>query len=155
MKQETKIKLFKVLVSVWLIYGIWCVVADCNRPSKSPQPAPVEAKEITEVTEIPVETPIPEPDLFEKYFGSEANIARAIAQAESGNRDVISKPNWNGSRDYGRMQINSIHADKVNGDLNALLDPETNIRVAKQIRDSWQGWNAWTVFRSGKYKNYL
>jgi len=97
-----------------------------------------------------------EGDLFDKYFGDEANIARAIAQAESGMReDAISKPNWNGTRDRGIMQINDCHADKVGGNLDALLDKETNIRVAKQIRDSWESWNAWTVFRTNKYLDYL
>ena len=77
--------------------------------------------------------------------------------AENGSWSLFTKSrkNWNGTRDYGTMQINSCHSDKVNGDLNALLDEETNIRVAKQIRDSWQGWNAWTVFNRGTYKKYL
>lgn len=97
-----------------------------------------------------------EGDLFDKYFGDEANIARAIAQAESGMReDAISKPNWNGTKDYGLMQINSCHADKVGGNLDALLDAETNIKVAKQIRDSWEGFHAWTVVKTGKYKQYI
>ena len=97
-----------------------------------------------------------EGDLFDKYFGSEANIARAIAQAESGMReDAVSKPNWNGTRDRGIMQINDCHADKVDGNLDALLDKETNLKVAKQIRDSWEGWHAWTVYRTGAYNNYL
>jgi soluble lytic murein transglycosylase-like protein len=95
-------------------------------------------------------------DLFDKYFGSEANIARAIAQAESGmNAGAVSKLNWNGTRDWGVMQINSCHADKVGGNLELLKDLETNIRVAKEIRDSWSGWTAWTVYNSGEYKKYL
>ena len=95
-------------------------------------------------------------DLFDKYFGSEANIARAIAQAESGMRhDVVSRKNRNGTQDRGIMQINSCHADKVGGDLASLLDPETNIRIAKQIKDSWEGFSAWVTYNNGNYKKYL
>lgn len=43
---------------------------------------------------------------------------------------------------YGLFQIASVHAWRVNGDLNALLDPEVNVRVACQL---WHesGWIPW------------
>jgi hypothetical protein len=35
-----------------------------------------------------------------------------------------------------------------------LLDPQTNLRAAKQVKDS-SGFGAWTTFKSGKYKQFL
>lgn len=97
-----------------------------------------------------------EPDLFETYFKSEANIARAICRAESGlNAKAISKVNRDGSRDWGICQINDrAHRNKYQS-TEQLLDPEFNVKTAKQIRDSWESWNAWTVYKSGAYKKYL
>lgn len=37
---------------------------------------------------------------------------------------------------------------------NKLLDPETNIKVAKQIKDD-SGWGAWYVFNNGRYLNFM
>lgn len=44
---------------------------------------------------------------------------------------------------FGLFGVNGIHAGKVGGNLQALFDPATNIRVAYQI---WQdrGWEAWS-----------
>ena len=43
---------------------------------------------------------------------------------------------------YGLMQINAVHSRRVGGNLEALYDPETNLRVAFQIW-SEQGWSPW------------
>jgi len=95
-------------------------------------------------------------DLYDKYFGTEATLARAICTAENGTQEPgrVSKPNRNGTLDYGLCQINSIHADKVGGNLELLKDPEINIKVAKQIRDG-SGWTAWTCYKNGSYKKHL
>lgn len=77
--------------------------------------------------------------LVEKYFPpQEVNNALLTMQKESSCRsDAYSSTN-----DYGLMQINAVHADMVNGDLNALYEPETNVRVAYQIFTG-RNWNAW------------
>lgn len=81
-------------------------------------------------------------------------MALAVAKAESGlNTNAIHK-NYNGTTDFGIFQVNSIHSQKVNGNLNSLFDPETNIRIAKQIRDG-SGWGAWVAYRNKKYLLYL
>lgn len=61
---------------------------------------------------------------------------------ESGGRPNATHLNNDGSMDYGLMQINSIHRKRVGGDLNALLDPETNVRVAHDIFVE-QGFTPW------------
>lgn len=76
-------------------------------------------------------------NLFIKY-GNEYNIPavllKAIAKAESGlNPNIISKPNKNGSKDYGLMQINSIHLNKNGLTEENILDPETNIKTGAKI----------------------
>lgn len=93
-------------------------------------------------------------DLFDKYFGEEADLMRAICTAESGLKNIPSKNvNSNGTQDHGICQINDMHADKAGGVEN-LYNPEINVKVAKQIRDT-QGLTAWTVYKSGAYRKYL
>ena len=158
MKTKT-IKTLIVLSSIVLVGGLCENIAPESHTINSDDVLAYEYPDVIGLIEdtpaegLVGETPV---DLFDKYFGSEANIARAIAQAESGMRaDVVSRKNRNGTQDRGIMQINSCHADKVGGDLASLLDPETNIRIAKQIRDSWEGFNAWTTFNSKAYLAYL
>ncbi len=62
--------------------------------------------------------------------------------------------NTDGSVDYGLFQVNSIHADLVGGNLNALYDPVTNIRAAYQIYEGG-GWKAWSTFNNGRYLQFM
>jgi hypothetical protein len=105
-----------------------------------------------------VETPAPQPAPAQPAQGCEAyrnefakyswnvDMAIAICKAESnGNTNAISS-----TADRGLMQINYIHADMVGGNLNALYDPVTNIRVAASIYGG-RGWNAWSTYLNGAY----
>jgi soluble lytic murein transglycosylase-like protein len=47
------------------------------------------------------------------------------------------------SGNYGLFQINAIHAWRVAGNLRALFDPETNVRVAFDIWRDNAGWRPW------------
>ena len=85
----------------------------------------------------------------------DVNTATAIFMAESGlNPTSVSKTNRNGTRDYGVAQINSIHKGKVSGDINQLLDPETNIRVAYEIYKGRGNFSAWSAFNNKRYLKY-
>jgi soluble lytic murein transglycosylase-like protein len=44
---------------------------------------------------------------------------------------------------YGLFQINAIHAWRTGGDLAALFDPETNVRVAFDVWRDNAGWRPW------------
>jgi hypothetical protein len=149
--------------------------------SISSLPQPAQAEVIPTPTPITVSVPSPAPpevtDPFDRYFGHLAVIARAIAKAENPtgqadlvhtNRDYGSLPDkpWkrffmNGSEDYGIMQINLFwNWARVPGETKRekaawIVDPVNNISLAKEIRDDWGNFNAWTTYRSGKYKNYL
>jgi hypothetical protein len=124
-----------------------------NKNATQPILEPSNQAQVVEKPEPSVSVPVG--DMFDKYFGNQANVMRAVCQAESGlNPLAISKPNKNSSIDYGICQINSIHLAKVGGDYTKLLDLETNLSVAKQILDD-SGLNAWTTYKSGKYKQFL
>lgn len=77
--------------------------------------------------------------------------------AESGG--VASKDNAglnpDGSTDYGLMQINSVHADMVGGDLEALRDPATNIKIAYSLSHNGTDWTAWSTYNNGAYRKWL
>ena len=84
----------------------------------------------------------------------------AIALAESGGRTEAYNPRGL-DKSYGLFQVN-MHgglgpARRKEFGLKAdqeLFDPQTNVRAAKGILDS-QGLGAWSVYKSGKYKDYL
>ncbi|MDW7730778.1 MAG: transglycosylase SLT domain-containing protein [Bacillota bacterium] len=98
-----------------------------------------------EAEQSPYETVICE------VFKNECDIAVAVAKAESNlNPEVIgdrhlAKPS------IGLFQINQIWHDYSTEDL---MNPEFNIKIAKQIRDSG-GWERWTTYRTGAYLNFL
>jgi len=88
----------------------------------------------------------PEMEAIYVYFGKDIT-AYAIALAESGlNCQRVSKTN-----DYGLFQINQVHLPKFKEDKFNCWE---NARVARQIYDA-SGWNAWVVYSTGVYKNYL
>ena len=80
--------------------------------------------------------------MFKKYFGSEWQIAYEIAKLESNlNPKAVSRTN-----DIGLMQIHCpIWCKFFKVSPEDLKDPETNIRLAKVIRDR-SGWTAWTTY---------
>jgi nucleoid-associated protein YgaU len=60
---------------------------------------------------------------------------------------------------YGAMQIRSLRAHKGTGktrDEDRLLDPEFNLRSAREIRiAAGPSWRPWSTFANGAYKAYL
>lgn len=113
-------------------------------------PRDVEAREVTRG------------DLFDKYFGKDSRIIRAICKSESGLKaDSMNKTlNKDKTWDIGYCQINvDWNAKYIPGETRAekienLKNPETNVMVAKRVYDS-QGWTAWSDFKNGKYLRYL
>ena len=117
----------------------------------------VEAKPVTiqvPQVELPIAPPVPQ-DLFDKYFGSEAGIMRAICEAENGTKDPgrLSGRNKDGTYDYGLCQINTVNSKLWEGE--NIYDSDVNIKVAKKLRTSWGNFGAWTTYNSGKYLKYL
>ena len=96
------------------------------------------------------------------FSGQQAEIMAAIAMAESGGRATAHNPNAStGDNSYGLWQINMLggmgpQRRRAFGIRNneQLFDPATNARAARQVYES-QGFGAWSVYRSGAYKQYL
>ena len=89
-------------------------------------------------------------------------LMAAISFAESGGNPRAHNTNAStGDNSYGLMQINMLGA--MGPERRAafgiqsneqLFDPLTNMKAAKKIFDS-QGLGAWSVYRSGAYKQFL
>lgn len=96
------------------------------------------------------------------FTAQQARVMAAIAMAESGGRPGAFNGNAStGDESYGLWQINML------GDMGPqrrqafgissnqqLFDPMTNALAAKRVFD-WQGFNAWSVYKSGRYLDYL
>ncbi len=92
----------------------------------------------------------------------DAATASAIAMAESGGNPRAHNGNaGTGDDSYGLWQINMLGSmgpsrRKSFGITSneQLYNPMTNAKAAKKIYDG-QGWNAWSVYKSGAYKKYM
>jgi len=80
---------------------------------------------------------------------SKADIAAAVAQAESGGNPGASNKNSDGSIDRGLWQINSVH-----GSLS-VFDPAANARAAIKISSNGTNWSPWVTYNTGAYRKYL
>lgn len=80
---------------------------------------------------------------------SSANIAAAVALAESSGNPNASNNNTNGTIDRGLWQINSIH-----GALST-FDPLGNARAAVSISGNGSSWMPWVAYTNGNYAQYL
>lgn len=83
-----------------------------------------------------------------RIWGKDAQMALAVSKAENGTRecDRVSV-----TGDVGIFQINEYwHGHRGN-----LYDCLENIKIARQIYLEQGNWSAWTVYNTGKYKEYL
>lgn len=90
-------------------------------------------------------------DLWVRHGGdpAQANVAAAVARAESGGRpDATNRSNGDGSVDRGLFQINSVHGASSTYDLDA------NVAYAVQLQRA-QGWKPWVAHETGAYRKYL
>ncbi len=96
------------------------------------------------------------------FSNDQAVTMTAIAMAESGGNPNAHNPNAStGDNSYGLWQINMLgnmgpqrrQAFGISSN-EALFDPQTNARAARQVFES-QGFNAWSVYKSGTYRNHL
>ena len=92
----------------------------------------------------------------------DASIMAAIAMAESGGRSGAHNNNAaTGDNSYGLWQVNMLGRMGPErrrsfgiGSNEALFDPAVNAGAARKVFES-QGFGAWSVFKSGAYKQYL
>lgn len=90
-------------------------------------------------------------DLWVQAGGNpaKAQIASAIAMAESGGKTNATDNDSNGSVDRGLWQINSVH-----GALST-YSPLANARAAVQLSANGTNWSPWVTFTSGAYLKYM
>ena len=96
------------------------------------------------------------------FKGQDATTMAAIALAESsGNPGAHNRNAGTGDNSYGLAQINMLGSmgparlKQFGLQRNEqLLDPQTNFKAAKQVRDS-SGFGAWSTYGSGGYKQFL
>ena len=92
----------------------------------------------------------------------DASIMAAIAMAESGGRSAAHNNNAaTGDNSYGLWQVNMLgrmgperRRNFGIGSNEALFDPAVNASAARKVFES-QGFGAWSVFKSGAYKQFL
>lgn len=84
----------------------------------------------------------------------DAQVATAIALAESGGNPSATNHNFNGSTDYGLWQINSIHKDVLaNGQWS---DPAANAKMAHEIyAQAGNRFTPWVTFTTGRYLAFM
>ena len=84
----------------------------------------------------------------------DTKTAYAVCMAESHGNPNATGTNKDGSTDRGLMQVNSIHADMVAGQIDKLYDPKTNLDIAYKLYQA-RGWQPWSAYNNGKYLSYL
>lgn len=90
-------------------------------------------------------------NLWTRAGGSagKANLAAAVAMAESGGETTASNRNKNGTIDRGLWQINSVH-----GGLST-FSPTGNAKAAVKISSGGRNWTPWVAYTTGAYRQYL
>lgn len=85
-------------------------------------------------------------DLTAAYFGGEVDLALCLMGHESGGNPNAYNSSSGAS---GLMQVMGFWADEFGMNRDALFNPDTNLSIAKQIRDM-QGWGAWSPYKRGE-----
>lgn len=82
------------------------------------------------------------------FKGIARKTAWAIAMRESrGIPDIVSEPNWNGTRDHGLFQLNDVH--RANHDFSRILTAKGNAQIAYTLSAGGTDFSAWGVGTNG------
>jgi hypothetical protein len=83
-----------------------------------------------------------------------ADIAAAIAEAESSGRTGVTSPNPDGGTNVGLWQLDT-RGEGAGYTIQQLQDPATNARVTIMRSANGTKWGAWETYVKGTYKDYL
>lgn len=87
-----------------------------------------------------------------KAFPGEENIAVAIAKCES---SLDPKRIGDTHMKYPSIGLFQINQTWHKYDTETLQNPDENIRIAKEIKERWGNWNAWSCYKFGFYEKHL
>ena len=95
-------------------------------------------------------------DLWTSNGGSPgaANVAAAVAEAESSGRTWITSPNPDGGTNVGPWQLDTKGVG-TGYTVEQLQDPVTNVRVTIMGSANGSNWSHWETFVNGDYKKFL
>lgn len=85
---------------------------------------------------------------------STANIAAAIAQAESSGRSNVTSANPDGGINVGLWQLDT-KGKGAGHSVAELQNPDNNAKVAIMGSANGTNWSAWETFATGAYKQFL
>lgn len=83
-----------------------------------------------------------------------ANVAAAVAMAESSGNPKVTSSNPDGGTNVGLWQLDT-KGKGAGYTVSQLQDPNTNARVAVFGSANGTNWSAWETFVSGAYKKFL
>lgn len=83
-----------------------------------------------------------------------ANVAAAVALAESGGHPAVTSANPDGGINVGLWQLDT-RGKGAGYTMAQLQDPATNARLAIMGSSNGTDWSAWATYGSGAYRQYL
>lgn len=83
-----------------------------------------------------------------------ANVAAAVAQAESGGRAAVTSSNPDGGVNVGLWQLDT-KGKGAGYTVAQLQNPNTNARLTVMGSANGTDWSAWATYGSGAYLRYL
>ena len=94
--------------------------------------------------------------LWTKNGGSSttANLAAAIAEAESSGRTGVTSSNPDGGTNVGLWQLDTRGVGS-GYTVQQLQDPDTNARITVMHTGNGKNWGPWETWHTGAYKKYL
>ena len=101
-------------------------------------------------------------DLFDKYFGKDARVMRAVCEAENQEKNPLTIGDlkhtfWQGGKQYG-MSVGLCQV-RIMPDRNITIEemqnPEHNIEYSKHALFDHGGFKHWTKYNNGEYKRFL
>jgi hypothetical protein len=89
-------------------------------------------------------------------FGRDCRLALAIQRAENPQgKCEIYHYNRNGTLDWGYFQINTVHLQRPDVNLRDLLDCNANIDFAYKLYVEKGGFEPWSTYKNGRYRQFL
>lgn len=85
---------------------------------------------------------------------STANVAAAVAMAESSGRTGITSPNPDGGTNVGLWQLDT-RGVGAGHSIEQLKDPATNARITIMGSANGTNWRQWEAHANGRYKDFL